>query len=211
MERKLVLAEFFESVQGEGHWTGAPSLFVRFAGCNRQCAWCDTNHAPTLELTVDELLEWIRASSMRHVVLTGGEPLQQVDRSLLDALLALPGKRQFQIETNGDLLTDTLVFPHEPVWITVSPKGHLGFNALWTYLASEVKVPVSVHAPSANDLAVLNTRTNLRWLQPVWVEGDREATRANYEVAIRMIKAVPSWRINVQAHRLLGLLDITVP
>ncbi len=76
---KLRIAEIFCSLQGEGHWVGVPSIFVRVSGCNLRCVWCDTPYAswnpegPTVE--VGELLTALSSLAPKHVVLTGGEPM----------------------------------------------------------------------------------------------------------------------------------------
>lgn len=76
---KLRIAEIFTSIQGEGIWAGVPSTFVRVSGCNLRCVWCDTPYAswapegPTL--TVAEIIDTVEESGVRHVVLTGGEPM----------------------------------------------------------------------------------------------------------------------------------------
>jgi 7-carboxy-7-deazaguanine synthase len=76
---KLRIAEIFTSLQGEGIWMGVPSTFVRVSGCNLRCSWCDTPYAswypegPTL--TLDAIVSKVLESDIRHVVLTGGEPM----------------------------------------------------------------------------------------------------------------------------------------
>jgi 7-carboxy-7-deazaguanine synthase len=74
----MKIAEIFTSVQGEGMWLGMPSLFIRAAGCNLNCSWCDTPRARTTdgaeEMTVDTIIEQAEASPLTHVVITGGEP-----------------------------------------------------------------------------------------------------------------------------------------
>jgi len=83
----LRIAEIFTSVQGEGIWSGIPSIFVRVSGCNLRCQWCDTPYAswkpegPTLSLY--EIMERVTSDQVRHVVLTGGEPM------LFDAIVPL--------------------------------------------------------------------------------------------------------------------------
>lgn len=75
----LRIAEIFASIQGEGRWMGTPSTFVRVSGCNLRCRWCDTPYAswnpegPTL--AVDEILAQVASHGLRHVVVTGGEPM----------------------------------------------------------------------------------------------------------------------------------------
>ncbi len=76
---KLRIAEIFASIQGEGIWAGIPSVFVRVSGCNLRCVWCDTPYAswspegPVLPL--GDILGQVEGYGIRHVVLTGGEPM----------------------------------------------------------------------------------------------------------------------------------------
>jgi 7-carboxy-7-deazaguanine synthase len=78
-EAKLRIAEIFTSIQGEGIWAGIPSTFVRVSGCNLRCVWCDTPYASWNPegpvLTVASIVEQVYAANVRHVVLTGGEPM----------------------------------------------------------------------------------------------------------------------------------------
>jgi len=75
----MLIAELFHSVQGEGRWTGTPSLFIRTSGCNLRCWFCDTPYTswqPEGEpWTVDRLVDWTAGFDCEHVVITGGEPL----------------------------------------------------------------------------------------------------------------------------------------
>ncbi len=104
MKNKFPIAEIFDSIDGEGKRTGLMATFVRFAGCNLRCSYCDTAYALREEdaaerLTEDELLARIRAYPWKRVTLTGGEPLLQPIASLCAAL----GKEGYEcnIETNG--------------------------------------------------------------------------------------------------------------
>jgi 7-carboxy-7-deazaguanine synthase len=117
----LRIAEVFASIQGEGLRQGEPTIFVRMAGCNLRCAFCDTKRAWTggRILAVDKVLENIRAASLsfpaQWVCLTGGEPLLQ-DLNMLVRELKKMGFR-IQAETNGTIYRR---FPID--WYTVSPK-----------------------------------------------------------------------------------------
>jgi 7-carboxy-7-deazaguanine synthase len=75
----LRIAELFYSIQGEGALVGVPSVFVRTSGCNLRCSWCDTPYtswkAEGVELTLDQIMDEVRAHPARHVVVTGGEPM----------------------------------------------------------------------------------------------------------------------------------------
>ncbi len=102
----LIVSECFTSIQGESHWAGYPCTFVRLAGCNLNCTYCDTKYARdpasgrTLGLT--EILETVERAGLTTVEVTGGEPLlQEATPALLEALLAT-GYRVL-LETNGSL------------------------------------------------------------------------------------------------------------
>jgi 7-carboxy-7-deazaguanine synthase len=75
----LKIAELFYSVQGEGSLVGVPSFFIRTSGCNLRCAWCDTPYTSWnpegVELSLDQILDQVKAHPARHVVVTGGEPM----------------------------------------------------------------------------------------------------------------------------------------
>src|ERR1039458_9655937 len=77
--RALKIAELFYSIQGEGSLVGVPSVFIRTSGCNLRCAWCDTPYTSWqpegTELELDQILDEVAAHSVRHVVVTGGEPM----------------------------------------------------------------------------------------------------------------------------------------
>ncbi len=105
---RLWIQEVFYTLQGEGPFSGRPSVFIRTAGCNRKCFWCDTefessDQRPTLDALLDQI-EAIRPAHCDLVVLTGGEPFRQNIRPLVAALL--DQGLQVQIETNGTLWVD---------------------------------------------------------------------------------------------------------
>lgn len=111
----------FYSLQGEGYHTGRPAVFVRFAGCNLRCPFCDTDFDAYREMTGDDILQEVLslapAGDVRPmVVLTGGEPTLQADEALIDLLHS----RGFWVtmESNG-----TRPAPANLDWLTVSPKG----------------------------------------------------------------------------------------
>ena len=101
---RLYVTEVFTSVQGEGVLTGVPSVFVRLSGCNLRCAWCDTPYSswsPEGEhVTVDDLVADVLGRGVRHVVLTGGEPMLQAGAVPLTRRLAGHGCH-ITVETAG--------------------------------------------------------------------------------------------------------------
>jgi 7-carboxy-7-deazaguanine synthase len=114
------LAELFFSIQGEGKLVGIPSVFVRAAGCNLRCTWCDTPYAswnPQGEnVPVEQIVRLVLAYPAKHVVLTGGEPMIMPDLAPLCAALKSAG-RHITIETAG-----TVYAPVECDLASLSPK-----------------------------------------------------------------------------------------
>ncbi len=92
----MLISEIFHSLQGEGELAGVPSVFVRTAGCNLRCTWCDTPYASWTpegtQLSVDEIVAEVSRHPASHVVLTGGEPLLAPELPALAAALRATGK-----------------------------------------------------------------------------------------------------------------------
>jgi len=101
----MKIAEIFRSLQGEGRNQGKPCLFIRLAGCNLQCHWCDTVNAQNggIEMDIDAILRHTQCQNLSYVCITGGEPLLQADE--LEQLLVLLHQRGYTIdvETNGTI------------------------------------------------------------------------------------------------------------
>jgi 7-carboxy-7-deazaguanine synthase len=99
----MKIAEIFKSLQGEGKNQGRPCLFIRLAGCNLRCRWCDTPYAQEggVEMSPDAVLEQVWRTNPPYVCITGGEPLMQADA--LEPLLSSLHARGtiIDIETNG--------------------------------------------------------------------------------------------------------------
>lgn len=106
------ISEIFFSIQGEGELTGVPSVFVRIAGCNLRCGWCDTRYASWHpvgeELPIDQVITQVRAHPTRFVVLTGGESMIAPGIHDLAARLAALGKH-ITIETAGTVAPGGIV------------------------------------------------------------------------------------------------------
>ncbi len=99
----MKVVEKFISIDGEGPTAGALSVFVRFAGCNLRCAWCDTSYAwdttaDVTDMSASEIADYIKSTGIGHVTITGGEPLLQLG---LIGLLSRLADYQVHIETNG--------------------------------------------------------------------------------------------------------------
>jgi len=103
----MKLIEKFVSIDGEGPTAGALSVFIRFAGCNLRCAWCDTTYAweakNGIDISAAEIAQYVKSTGIEHVTITGGEPLLQPD---IISLLARLSDYQIDIETNGAIPLD---------------------------------------------------------------------------------------------------------
>jgi 7-carboxy-7-deazaguanine synthase len=205
--------EIFYTLQGEGAQTGRAAVFCRFAGCNlwsgREqdrasaiCRFCDTDFADTNghgggkfaspEALADAIAQtWPAAatSGKRFVVCTGGEPLLQLDASLIQALHT----RGFEIavETNG-----TVAAPAGLDWICVSPKAG---TTLKQTTGDELKLVYPQPGAEPDNFAGLAFHNF--FLQPM----DGPVREANTRLALEYCMQHPQWRVSLQTHKLLGI------
>lgn len=139
----LKIKEIFPSIQGEGLRSGEPTIFIRLAGCNLRCSFCDTKSAwlrgfsLTIDKTVQKVQKLHQEWPTNWVCLTGGEPLLQNLKKL--ASLLKSNNFQLQVETNATLFQDIPVD-----WWTISPKPpNYNFQPQFLDLAQEIKLVVS--------------------------------------------------------------------
>ncbi len=129
---QFMVSEIFRSIQGESSYTGLPCTFVRLAGCNLRCRYCDTSYALEggTEMSLDEILEQVSSFGINLVEITGGEPLIQAGTPDLAALLKQRG-HQVLVETNGSL--DISVLPDGVIRIMdiKCPASGESKNFLW--------------------------------------------------------------------------------
>jgi 7-carboxy-7-deazaguanine synthase len=203
--------EIFKTLQGEGAQAGRTSVFCRFSGCNlwsgreedratAQCRFCDTDFvgmdgtlggryesAAALAATIAQT--WGESKAHRFVVLTGGEPLLQVDAALIDALHG--AGFAIALETNG-----TIAAPPGIDWVCVSPKADA---ALAQLSGQELKL---VYPQEGVDPVRFECLAFERFsLQPMDGPEREAATRA----AIAYCLAHPRWRLSLQTHKYVGI------
>ena len=141
----LRIAEIFASIQGEGGWTGTPSTFVRVSGCNLRCAWCDTPYAswapegPVME--VGEIVARVEGLGVRHVVLTGGEPMLCEPIGELAGALGNLG-HVLTVETAGTVFRDVRcdLMSISPKLANSTPAEAPGCEGVWQETGGRVAV-----------------------------------------------------------------------
>ncbi|RLM24244.1 7-carboxy-7-deazaguanine synthase QueE [Brenneria alni] len=216
--------EVFQTLQGEGYFTGVPAVFVRLQGCPVGCSWCDTKHTwdklAEREIPLDQVLIKTQESdgwgaaraedilalmagegyTARHIVITGGEPCIH-DLSALTLLLEKQGF-SCQIETSGT---------HEircspKTWVTVSPKVNMrgGMAVIDQALqrADEIKHPVArerdIDALDALLARLEDDKPRIVALQPI--SQKEEATKLCIATCIAR-----NWRLSMQTHKYLNI------
>ncbi len=216
--------EVFESIQGEGAFTGVPSVFIRLQGCPVGCPWCDTKHTwdipPHTETTVEQVMQetaesdsWFAATAeqlfalyqqkgyqAKHIIFTGGEPclynLVPVTRLFIENGFTA------QIETSGTFGLKA----HPDTWVTVSPKINMkgGYEVRRELLESahEIKHPIAMekHVQELDELLKDKTlRADcLIYLQPI--SQQKRATELAVKTCIER-----NWRLSLQTHKFIGI------
>jgi 7-carboxy-7-deazaguanine synthase (Cx14CxxC type) len=206
------IKEIFYTLQGEGTHAGRPAVFCRFSGCNlwsgresdratAVCKFCDTDFVGTdgtlggkyadsdsLAKTINDLWPSNHAAN-KYVVFTGGEPLLQLDKALIDSLHACGF--EIAIETNG-----TLPVPPGVDWICVSPK--IG-SELVVKAGSELKVVIPQIGQMIEQYESL--AFDHFYVQPM----DGSDLEKNTRLAIDFCMRHPKWKLSLQTHKLLQI------
>lgn len=182
-EKTYRVNEIFYSLQGEGFFTGTAAVFLRLSGCNRACAFCDTDHHAATEMTAADICRKVSAFTSRHIVVTGGEPALQLDAELVRAL---KGCGFFiQVETNG-----TLPLPTDVDWVTCSPK-----EGPWKI-------------ERVDELKYVFQNEDVEWLRDIFPTPRlflQPLSCSNTAETVEYIKSHPHWRLSLQTHKLISI------
>lgn len=192
------LVEIFRSFQGEGRNTGRQCVFVRFAGCNLACPWCDTDCRERFTLTLDELLVEIRSHNVRSVILTGGEPTLVAAMDELVASLRREGY-WIAVETNGTSSIDAVPWLGFVDYVACSPKAEFP-DSLRLERADEVRVVASGEDVVEFCLA-LRTRISAR---DYYISPCERGGNIDFATAKAVLARLSDWSLSVQLHKLLG-------
>lgn len=189
------LVEIFESLQGEGRNTGRPVVFVRFAGCNLSCPWCDTDVAKRFELSLADLIAEVKTHRAKSVILTGGEPTVQKGMDELVAALKAEGY-WIGVETNGT---------NEPAWfaavdyVACSPKAEYPDRIRLTK-ANEVRLVASSEAVlEFARLVRKRIAATDYYISPCEREGN-----IDFATAKSVLAQLDGFSLSVQLHKILG-------
>jgi 7-carboxy-7-deazaguanine synthase len=192
------IVETFHSVQGEGTWCGVSAFFIRLAGCDVGCPWCDTkiswNPKRHPQVAIAQLLTEITAAQPAIIVITGGEPLMHNLQPLTDHLSTL--NIPLHLETSG-----SYPLSGNFSWITLSPKTFKPPQAEIYAQVSELKVVID----SAADLqwaeaeAAKIAPTIPKYLQPQW------ENPLSQDLIFQYVLSHPTWRLGLQTHKFLGV------
>ena len=204
------IKEIYYTIQGEGYHTGRPAVFCRFSGCNlwsgreidrklAKCNFCDTDFVgtngqsgckyKTASHLVKEIISYWPSNVKPFVVLTGGEPMLQVNDELINELKI--NNFEIAIETNG-----TFIVPNTIDWICVSPK--VGSNLL-QLKGDELKLVYPQEGINPEDYEDLKFKYFS--LQPL----DNKNETINTDMTIKYCSKNPKWRVSLQTHKIIGI------
>ncbi|MDR1723929.1 MAG: 7-carboxy-7-deazaguanine synthase QueE [Tannerella sp.] len=202
---RLSVREIFYSLQGEGGRMGEASIFIRLAGCNMNCPFCDTDFSGKVIMNQEEILTVIKNYPCRWIVWTGGEPCLQLNY-FVTGFFKRRGYLQ-AIESNG-----TRKLPPGLDYTVISPKINIPSKTgkvmkLSQYAklnpeVDEIRLPIS-EKQIPPDIALLPVSKKY-FLSPIFTESDTE-TRHNIDWCTKYIQQNPQWQLSVQVHKLIGI------
>jgi organic radical activating enzyme len=189
------LVEIFESLQGEGRNVGRPCVFIRFAGCNLDCPWCDTDVKKHFEISLEDLVKEVSGYRTRSVILTGGEPTIQNDMPELVAALKEAGF-WIAVETNGTNDVSWLQFVD---YVACSPKAEFP-DAVQISKADEVRI-----VASRQDIASFcrKMKDSIE-AKDYYISPCDRGDSIDYASAKSVLSELDGWSLSVQLHKILG-------
>ena len=191
--------EHFYTIQGEGVHAGKPAYFVRLAGCDVGCVWCDVKESWDAnahpQININNILEYVKDAKAEMAVITGGEPLLHN----LDELTAL--LQQNNIETNIETSGSSPLSGNWN-WICVSPKKFKEPLLKVIEKANELKIVVFNKSDFewAEKYAALVNENCILYLQPEWDKAEQVLP-----LIIDYVKQNPKWKISLQTHKYLQI------
>ena len=199
MESVFPVMEHFYTIQGEGAFTGVAAYFIRLAGCDVGCTWCDVKESWNTEgyptYTAAQMFDWVSATKAKVVVITGGEPAMYDLNPIVDTLhqngirVHIETSGAYEIQGNFD-------------WITLSPK--------------KFKFPIETEIVKAHELKIVAfNNSDFEWatkwehfcnstcklfIQPEWDKREKMTP-----AIIAFVKENPHWQISLQTHKIINV------
>lgn len=189
------LVEIFESLQGEGRNVGRPVVFVRFAGCNLACPWCDTDVKTRFELALEDLVAEVKRFRAKSVILTGGEPT--LVKGMAEFVVALKEAGYWiGVETNGSNEPDWFTFVD---YVACSPKAEYAERVKLTK-ANEVRIVASSEevVDFCRDMKTRIAATDY------YVSPCERGGEIDFAAAKSVLGKLDGWSLSVQLHKILG-------
>ncbi|AIL33308.1 7-carboxy-7-deazaguanine synthase QueE [Basilea psittacipulmonis] len=198
------IVEIFESLQGEGYFTGTSCIFLRFGKCNLRCSWCDTNYEAFQIYCTEDILQRISIYQSRTIIITGGEPTIQPYISDLLQILKARGYR-LHIETNG-----LKPVPKEIDYIAVSPKALYAkrYQKSCITQADEVRIVVDqVDILPFCKWVEHRIKAEHYYLSPCEVNGQMNIYETIRQIGLLNARGsdYPHWQLSIQTHKLAGI------
>ena len=198
-QNKLPVFEYFYSIQGEGAHTGKPAFFIRLAGCNVGCHWCDVKESWPIEdsqfLSVAEIIDKVKEAKTDLVIITGGEPLVHNLDKLTNELKKI--HKKVHLETSG-----TEPFSGSFDWICFSPKKFKKPLDIYYELSDELKVVVF----NKSDFSWADSHSQLMKNQSfLYLQPEYSVEKKVNPLIFDFIKINPNWKISLQIHKYLGV------
>ncbi|MGB5769823.1 MAG: 7-carboxy-7-deazaguanine synthase QueE [Crocosphaera sp.] len=196
--RTYPIVETFHSLQGEGKWTGMSAFFIRLAGCDVYCPWCDQKESWTSKTYPQQSVKMLAEAAKRvnpgMVVITGGEPLMHDLFPLTKELREL--ELRVHLETSG-----VYPFSGQFDWVTFSPKPFkVPHESIYSQV-NELKVVIADQEDLnwAEEQAKKVDPEAIKYLQPEWNSPQTQQLILDY------ILLHPQWRMSLQIHKFLGV------
>jgi len=196
--------EIFYSIQGEGFHAGRAAIFIRLAGCNLKCPWCDTDHSSKVLLSSRGISSMVvrcypEPRYPKFIVLTGGEPTIHPLEDLLKKLKELD-EPTIAIETNGTNTKQLEELKNKKLldWITISPKSLSSIATSNLDVADEIKIVWDEkNSPDLYEVFISRAfNVGRAYVQPC---------SQNFKPVVEFVLNNPLWRLSVQTQKIIGV------
>lgn len=193
------IMEMFYTIQGEGYYTGCPAFFIRFAGCDVGCVWCDVKESWDANkhnnFSISDIIYQVKLSNAKHIVITGGEPAMYNLKELCESLKQ--NGYILHIETSG-----AYKIQGDLDWVCVSPKKFKSPVNETLKLADEFKVVVFHPSDikwAESFIKELKKECKL-YLQPEWSKANKITP-----ILVDYVKQNPQWNLSLQTHKYIDI------